>query len=65
MKPTTEVGVSVLLGLICSFLSLHYVRFDYNLFSDTFVFWKTVVQIGTPVLFVFLWHCILKAAFRT
>ena len=57
--------MSVLLGLICSFLFLHYVRFDYNLFSDTFVFWKTVVQIGTPVLFVFLWHCILKAAFRT
>ncbi len=65
MKPSTEVGLSVVLGLLSSFLFLHYVKFDYNVFSDTIVFWKTLVQIGTPVLFAFLWHCILKAAFKT
>lgn len=62
MKPSIKAGLSVVLGLICSLFLLDSLKVDYNLFRDTFVFWKALVKIGTPVLFVLLWYWIIQIA---
>ena len=64
MKPNIKAGASVFLGVSCSFLILDMAKLDYNFFRGTFVLWKAVVKIATPMLFVFLWHWIFQIASR-
>jgi len=62
MKLNIKAGFGVLLALLCSSLVLDLAKLDYNLFRDTFVFWKAALKMGTPMLFVLLWFWIFNLA---
>ena len=65
MKLNMKAGLGVVVALLCSSLVLDWAKLDYNVFRDTFVLWKALVKVGTPMLFVLLWFWILKLASKT
>ena len=64
MKFNIKAGLGVVAALLCSSFVLDLVKFDYNVFRDTFLLWKAVLKLGTPLLFILIWFAILHLASR-
>jgi len=64
MKFDIKEAVGSALAVFCGNLVLDLAKFEYNPFMDGFVWWKVVVRLGTPVLFLALWLAIYHLASR-
>jgi hypothetical protein len=64
MKSKPIVVAAVILGTLTARFGLYWARWSYNSVQDPFVFWKVLVEYGSPVVASLIWVWILLAVFK-
>ena len=64
MKSKARIFFAVFLGAITARFGFDLAGWSYNPYHETFVFWKALVEYGTPAVAALIWLTIFEMVFK-